>query len=171
MPLATLIGVTKAYPGRIVLDAVDFQVDAGQRVGLVGANGAGKTTLLRILARELEADHGEVQIARGTRLGYVRQSDELGGARTLEEALLEPFEELLRLHEKMEQAAHAMETDSSPKILELWGELQHEYQAKGGYAYEAEMKAIARGLETFVRRAPDQWYIFRPMWPASATAG
>ncbi|NUN47828.1 MAG: ABC-F family ATP-binding cassette domain-containing protein [Candidatus Brocadiae bacterium] len=146
MPLAVLIKVTKAYPGRIVLDAVDFQVDAGQRVGLVGANGAGKTTILKILARELEPDSGELQLARGSRMGYVRQTDQLGGARTLEEALLEPFAELLRTHERMEELAHAMETDSSPKILEEWGDLQHAYDAGGGYAYEAEMKAVARGL-------------------------
>jgi len=146
MPVAALIAVTKAYPGKTVLDAVDFQVDAGQRVGLVGANGAGKTTLLRILARELEPDSGEVQIARGARIGWVKQTDQLGGAHNLEESLLEPFEKLLRLHEEMERVAHEMEGKSTPALLEHWGELQHEYDAGGGYEYEAELRAVARGL-------------------------
>ncbi|KAF0246802.1 MAG: ATP-binding cassette subfamily F member [Planctomycetota bacterium] len=146
MPVAVLNGVTKAYPGKVVLDLVDFQVDAGQRVGLVGANGAGKTTLLRILAREIEPDFGEIQIARGMRLGYVRQTDQLGGAHTLEEALLEPFEELLKLHERMELVAHEMETASTPALLEEWGELQHQYEAGGGYEYETEMRVVSHGL-------------------------
>ncbi|MCE9583160.1 MAG: ATP-binding cassette domain-containing protein [Planctomycetes bacterium] len=146
MPVAVLNGITKAYPGRVVLDAVDFQVDAGQRVGLVGANGAGKTTLLRILAREIEADSGDIQIARGMRLGYVRQTDQLGGALTLEEALLEPFENLMKLHEQMEKVAHDMETASTPELLEKWGDLQHEYERGGGYEYEVELRAVSHGL-------------------------
>ncbi len=146
MPIAVLNKVTKAYPGKVVLDAVDFQVDAGQRIGLVGANGAGKTTLLRILAREIEADYGEIQLARNSRLGYVRQTDQLGGAHTLEEALLEPFENLLKLHEKMEKVAHEMETASTPKLLEEWGDLQHAYEAGGGYEFETELKVVAHGL-------------------------
>ncbi|MEK7466287.1 MAG: ABC-F family ATP-binding cassette domain-containing protein [Planctomycetota bacterium] len=146
MPVAVLNGVTKAYPGKVVLDNVDFQVDAGQRVGLVGANGAGKTTLLKILAREIEADWGDIQLARGSRLGYVRQTDQLGGAATLEEALLEPFENLLRLHSEMERVAHEMESASTPELLEEWGNLQHEYESGGGYEYETELKVVAHGL-------------------------
>ncbi len=146
MPIAVLNKVTKSYPGKVVLDAVDFQVDAGQRIGLVGANGAGKTTLLRILAREIEPDYGDIQLARNSRLGYVRQTDQLGGAHTLEEALLEPFENLLKLHEKMEKVAHEMETASTPKLLEEWGDLQHAYEAGGGYEFETELKVVAHGL-------------------------
>ncbi|MCC6738866.1 MAG: ABC-F family ATP-binding cassette domain-containing protein [Planctomycetia bacterium] len=146
MPVAVMNAVTKAYPGKVVLDAVDFQVDAGQRIGLVGANGAGKTTLLKILAKEIEADSGEVQLARGSRMGYVRQTDQLGGAHTLEEALLEPFENLLKLHEKMEKVAHEMETASTPELLEEWGDLQHAYESGGGYAFETELKVVAHGL-------------------------
>ena len=55
--------------GRKILDGLTFQVDTGERVGLLGKNGAGKTTLFRILTGELEPDEGQVSVAAGKRVG------------------------------------------------------------------------------------------------------
>lgn len=49
-----------------ILDGITFQVDTGERVGLLGKNGAGKTTLFRLLTGELEPDSGQIVIATGT---------------------------------------------------------------------------------------------------------
>ena len=66
--------VTKEYElGQPVLDGLSFQVDTGERVGILGRNGAGKTTLFRILTGQEEADGGSVSIAPGKRLGLISQ--------------------------------------------------------------------------------------------------
>ena len=62
-----------AFGGREILKEVNFQVEPGQRIGLVGPNGSGKTSLLRMIVGELSPDRGEIRIARGARVGYLPQ--------------------------------------------------------------------------------------------------
>ena len=89
MPVIVLNAVTKAYPGRVVLDEVDFQVDAGQRVGLVGANGAGKTSLLRLLAGVREPDAGVVKRGQTVRIAFLQQElEDLDGTQRVLESLV-----------------------------------------------------------------------------------
>ena len=67
-------GIKKSFEiGNNILDGITFQVETGERVGLLGRNGAGKSTLFRILTGELEPDEGEVVIPRGRRLGLISQ--------------------------------------------------------------------------------------------------
>ena len=56
-----------------ILDGVSFQIDTGERVGLLGKNGAGKSTLFNILTGELDYDSGQVLIAPGRRVGLISQ--------------------------------------------------------------------------------------------------
>jgi ABC transport system ATP-binding/permease protein len=76
-PLVTLEAATKAYGPRTLLDRVSLGVAAGGRVGVVGRNGAGKTTLLEALAGRGELDSGRATRARGLRLGYLPQAEDL----------------------------------------------------------------------------------------------
>jgi ABC transport system ATP-binding/permease protein len=78
-PLATLETATKAYGPRPLLDGVSLGVAAGDRIGVVGRNGAGKTTLLEALAGRAELDSGRATRARGLRLGYLPQAEDLAG--------------------------------------------------------------------------------------------
>ena len=67
-------GLKKSFEiGNNILDGVTFQVETGERVGLLGRNGAGKSTLFRILTGELEPDEGEVVLSRGSRVGLISQ--------------------------------------------------------------------------------------------------
>ena len=67
-------GLVKSFEvGHNVLDGLTFQIDQGERVGLLGKNGAGKTTLFKILTGELDYDEGQVTIATGRRLGLISQ--------------------------------------------------------------------------------------------------
>ena len=81
-------GLVKSFDlEKKILDGVSFQVDAGERVGLLGKNGAGKTTLFRILTGELDYDSGEVQIASGRRLGLISQIPVYPAGFTVEDVL------------------------------------------------------------------------------------
>ncbi|MDB4972251.1 MAG: ATPase component of transporter with duplicated ATPase domain, partial [Myxococcaceae bacterium] len=65
--------ISKSYGARKVLDNVDVRVAKGERIAIIGPNGAGKTTLLKILAGELAADRGAVQLGHHVKLGYFAQ--------------------------------------------------------------------------------------------------
>ncbi|MBM4372939.1 MAG: ABC-F family ATP-binding cassette domain-containing protein, partial [Deltaproteobacteria bacterium] len=68
-----LQGVAKAFGEKPLFRGVDLRVGPEDRVGLVGRNGSGKTTLFRILSGEMSPDEGVVNLARGIRIGYLRQ--------------------------------------------------------------------------------------------------
>ncbi len=79
VPLVTLEAATKAYGPRVLLGGVSLGVAAGDRIGVVGRNGAGKTTLLGALAGATTLDSGRATRARGLRLGYLPQNEDLAG--------------------------------------------------------------------------------------------
>lgn len=81
--MLTVAGLQKAFGARLLFDDVSLTLQAGERIGLVGPNGAGKSTLLKIILGCEPPDAGEVTFIRGTRLGYLPQESEPGGAETV----------------------------------------------------------------------------------------
>ena len=139
-------GITKSFGGQDLFQDLSWQITGGQRVGLVGPNGAGKTTLCRILAGLEEPDAGRVSQARGATVGYLPQ-DVAGAAATsvLGEAL-SGFDEVWRLEREMEEVAAALAAAPTERLTEQYGELQHRFEALGGYRLETEARAILSGL-------------------------
>jgi ATP-binding cassette subfamily F protein 3 len=141
--LVQLADVHFGYPGTEIFSGLTFQVNPGDRIGLVGPNGCGKSTLLRLLDGRLTPDDGQVARARGLSLGYLKQSQEFEGHATLFEALLQPFADLLHLRDEL----HRLETQlEDERALARWGEVQESYTRKGGYALESRVKALAQDL-------------------------
>ena len=96
-------GLVKSFEvGQNVLDGLTFQIDQGERVGLLGKNGAGKTTLFKILTGELECDEGQVTIGQGHRLGLISQIPVYPADYTVENVLRSAFSRLHKLAEEME---------------------------------------------------------------------
>ena len=71
--MISVSNLAKSYGERVLFRSASFQLNSGERYGLVGANGAGKTTLLNILGGFEEPTHGQVSIPRDARLGVLRQ--------------------------------------------------------------------------------------------------
>src|SRR5580765_3511795 len=90
-----LSAVTKAFGDRVLLDAVTWQIDDRERVGLSGPNGAGKTTLLRMLAGIDEPDGGNIVKPSGLTIGYLPQDGLSYSGRTLREEVSLAFKPLL----------------------------------------------------------------------------
>ena len=86
-----------------ILDGITFQVDTGERVGLLGKNGAGKTTLFRLLTGELEPDSGQIVIATGRRVGLISQIPVYPAGYTVEDVLDSAFERMQALKAEMDE--------------------------------------------------------------------
>jgi ATPase subunit of ABC transporter with duplicated ATPase domains len=140
----------KQYGRQVLFIDASFQLNPGERVGLVGPNGAGKTTLFRLIVGEETADEGEVSVPRKLSIGYFRQDvEEMAGRSVLDEAIAGSGA-LGDLHHELEALQHAM---SDPQrageldaILARFGEVQEEYDHRGGYALEANAREVLHGL-------------------------
>jgi len=141
MSLAQFSDASFAYPGTEILEGASLLIRPGDRLALLAPNGAGKSTVLRLLAGDVLADAGDVRVLGRASVAYLRQSQELSGAGTLLDALLEPFADLQRLHDQLiatEAELHA----GDPATLARYGEMQERYQHQGGYDLEARVKRL-----------------------------
>lgn len=131
---------------RNVLDGISFDVQAGERVGLLGKNGAGKTTLFKILTGELDYNSGEIAFAAGKKVGLISQIPVYPEDYTVEDVLRTAFRQLERIKEQM-QALEARMTDHTPQdVLQRYDELLNRYTAGGGYDTDTETDKICNGL-------------------------
>jgi ATP-binding cassette, subfamily F, member 3 len=138
--------ISKGFGGQALFRDVTWRIAERERIGLVGPNGAGKTTLCRILAGLEEPDTGRVSQGRAVTVGYLPQ--EVAGAASgsvLAEAL-GGFEAVWALEREMEDVALALERSPSDALTERYGELQHRFDALGGYRLETQARAILSGL-------------------------
>jgi len=143
-------GISKQYGRRIIFVDASFQLNPGEKVGLVGPNGSGKTTLFRMLAGEETPDSGEVSVPKRITVGYFRQDAEsMAGRSVLDEAIAgsgrlgDLHHELIDLERRMSDPAAA---DAMDGILARFGEVQQEYQERGGYELEARAREVLHGL-------------------------
>jgi ATPase subunit of ABC transporter with duplicated ATPase domains len=142
--------INKQYGRQVLFVDASFQLNPGDKVGLVGPNGAGKTTLFRMIVGEESADDGEVTVPRKASIGYFRQDvEEMSGRSVLDEAIAGSGR-VGDLHHELEALQHAMgdpeRADDLDKILERFGEVQEEYEHLGGYALESQAREVLHGL-------------------------
>ena len=141
-------GLVKSFEvGKNVLDGLTFQIDQGERVGLLGRNGAGKTTLFKILTGEIDYDEGQVTVGQGRRVGLISQIPVYPAGYTVEDVLRSAFARLHRLAEEMEDLTARMAGgESDPAILRRYGALNERFEAFGGYDTDVAVNKIASGL-------------------------
>ena len=142
--------INKQYGRQVLFVDASFQLNPGEKVGLVGPNGAGKTTLFRMIAGEEGADEGDVSVPKKLTIGYFRQDvEEMSGRSVLDEAIAGSGR-LGDLHHELESLQHAMADPARPgemdTILARFGEVQEEYDHLGGYALESRAREVLHGL-------------------------
>ena len=100
--MLTINGITVRLGGRAILDRATAAVPPGSKVGLIGRNGAGKSTLMKVIVGQLEADEGEIEMPRRTKLGYIAQEAPSGTSTPFETVLaadVERARDQVALHE------------------------------------------------------------------------
>ncbi len=132
--------------GKKILDGLTFQVDQGERVGLLGRNGAGKTTLFRMLTGELDWDEGEIHIAPGKGLGLISQIPVYPPAYTVEDVLQTAFRRLHDMERELGELTGRMAGDSDPALLKRYDALSAAFEAGGGYDTATALNKVCNGL-------------------------
>lgn len=132
--------------GNNLLDGLSFEVQQGERVGLLGKNGAGKTTVFRILTGEIGYDEGTVEIAPGKKLGLISQIPKYPQGYTVEDVLRCAFHELRNIQKKMQQLEQQMTEEVTDSMLREYDRLTNRYQTGGGYDMDVNVDKICNGL-------------------------
>ena len=141
-------GLVKSFDlEKNILDGLTFQIERGERVGLLGKNGAGKTTLFRILTGELAPDAGDVIFAPGRRVGLISQIPVYPAGFTVEDVLQSAFERTRAMGEEMAALGEKMARgDESEETLRRYGELSAKFEGLGGYDTATAVNKVANGL-------------------------
>jgi ATPase subunit of ABC transporter with duplicated ATPase domains len=142
--------ISKQYGRQLLFVDASFQLNPGEKVGLVGPNGAGKTTLFRLIVGEESADEGEISVPKKLTIGYFRQDvEEMKGRSVLDEAIAGSGR-LGELHHELESLQQAMsdpdQAHRMDEVLERFGVVQEEYDHLGGYGLEAQAREVLHGL-------------------------
>ncbi len=141
-------GLVKSFEqDKNILDGLSFEVNTGERVGILGRNGCGKTTLFRILTGELRSDEGTVSIYKGKRLGLISQIPVYPEGYTTDMVLQDAHRRLYAMQERINALTAEMASDHSPQVLEEYDRLSAEFQRCGGYDMERERNRVANGLD------------------------
>lgn len=139
--------LTKVYGTDIIIKGVDFHVNDGDRIGLVGRNGAGKTTLLNMITGELTPDDGQLYIPSGLRIGYLKQRDNFNGNNTVIEEINAIFKPLEKLEEDIARTADQVANNPhDERLLHRLDDMQQEYDRRGGYTYKSEITGILNSM-------------------------
>lgn len=145
MPLIRLTNVSIAFGTHALLDNAAFQLDAGERVGLLGRNGEGKSTLMKIIAGDISPDHGEIWRQPELRLAWLEQTPTLDEDDTIYEAVAGGLGELGRLIARYHELLTHM--DGSEQSLQALGEVQHKLEADNGWQFQTRVEAVLSKLQ------------------------
>ena len=139
--------IWKSFVAHDVLTGIHWQIDPGDRIGLVGPNGCGKTTLLRLITEESLPDRGQIHRQRGLNIGFLTQETTFAPECTVMDAALDAFADILALQHRLHDLEKIMaKGENSDAVLNDYGHLRDQYEHMGGYATEARAKAILFGL-------------------------
>ncbi len=148
MPLVSCQNVCLSFAQRDILKNVNFNIEKGDRIGLIGANGSGKTTLFRLITGQLDTTDGSVIKAFATRVGFVEQHACAGSRLTVYGEILTVFDFLKDMEAELEDLHRKVELTGGQvkEYIDRQAALTEEYQNKGGLTYEARAHSCLRGL-------------------------
>ncbi|MDY2586943.1 ABC-F family ATP-binding cassette domain-containing protein [Winogradskyella aquimaris] len=141
-----------SFQGKYLFEDITFKLGLGDRVGLIGKNGAGKSTMLRILAKEQEADTGQIATDKDLKIGFLKQDIDFDHGKTVLEEAYEAFKDIKQCEAKLahinEQLAERTdyESESYHQLMVDLNEIQHQYEILGGYNYQGDTEKILQGL-------------------------
>ncbi|MCM8594916.1 ATP-binding cassette domain-containing protein [Accumulibacter sp.] len=154
MPYLTLADASLAFGHVPLLDHADFQLDAGERVALIGRNGTGKSSLLAALAGCGGLDDGRLWTQPALRVGYVAQEPPFDEEQSVFEAVVAGMGEVSALLGEYHAVSHALGEPGSDqtKLLERMHALQTELEARQAWSFEAQAERVIQRFSLAAER-------------------
>ncbi len=150
MAILTVNNITQSLGGVPILENVTFEMQKGERVGLVGVNGSGKTTLFKVLTGEYLADAGSVTFSKETRLGYMEQHVCRDFNKTAFEEVMTVFAPVLDLERRLELLTRRLAQEAPgpelERLIEEQGALNDRYVEAGGLTCRSRARSALMGL-------------------------
>jgi ATP-binding cassette subfamily F protein 3 len=150
--------VSKYYGADLIFSGVNFTINRGDKIALVGTNGAGKSTLLKIVAGIEESSEGWISLARGTRVSYLAQEAHFTGDRTLLEEAQQAFAHLHAMEAEIRELETLIADTNHPEWearMERYGDLMARFEHGGGYDTGRMIERTLEGL-SFTKAQYDQ---------------
>ena len=146
MPLLRLSNISIAYGTHALLKNADFQLDSGERVGLLGRNGEGKSTLMKIIAGNVLPDHGDIWRQPELRLAWLEQSPDLPDDATIYDAVAGGLGELGEWLTRYHALTLSMDYDDDKALNEM-GDLQHKLESHNGWHFQQRVETTLNKLD------------------------
>lgn len=141
--------IKKVFGDQIILKSGSFHIKQREKVALIGVNGAGKSTILKMLVHELEADSGEIILAKNKTIGYLSQHQDLSSNHTIMEELKSAKSNLIELEKQirtMELEMKYFDGEELENRLHSYHILTQRFEQENGYAFQSELVGILKGL-------------------------
>ncbi len=145
--MLTVNNISFEFGGRYLYKNATWQINPGEKIGLVGLNGTGKSTLLRIINGEYQVESGEISKLKNLSIGFLNQdllsynSDE-----TILEVAMQAFAETLQLEKEIHELLEKMEHDHSEEVLHELHDKQVLFDAADGYNLKPKAETLLEGL-------------------------
>lgn len=150
MKVLNVSNLAKSYPNKTIFSGLSFNLEKGDKAGLVGLNGAGKSTLFNILTGRLRADDGKIFIPTDIKVGYLVQILSLDSDMTIYDYCLSVFEDLISLEREIRDLEKKMSTEKDPDklaaIMDEYTKKSDLYHNKNGYAMESELEGTLSAM-------------------------
>lgn len=142
--------LTKYYGATMIFQDISFEIQTGERIGLIGQNGCGKTTLMKILMGNEDYQGGAISFRKDIKAGYLNQLPVFEEGTTAMDVLQMAFDDLttIRAHmDELEQQMECLEGEELDKAVLVYSRLLEQYEHRGGYEIETKMNKITEGLQ------------------------
>lgn len=141
-----LKNVCKSFGLNSILNDISFNINEGDKIGLIGQNGGGKSTLLKIITGEMSFDSGEVYVNKSKTLGYLNQNSIIDENLTIFENTLSVFKNLINMENKINSLEKILETSQNLELINEYTELINKFKLNDGYSYKSETLKVLKYL-------------------------
>jgi ATP-binding cassette subfamily F protein uup len=145
--LISLRNISLAFGGPPLFDGINLQIEAGDRLCLMGRNGSGKSTLLKLIGGELAPEGGEIQRQQGLKVAQVAQDVPLGLTGTVFDVVASGMGNVASLLAEYHHVSHQLGSDGSQALLDRLEELQHLLEESGGWSLHQEVERVLKRLD------------------------
>ena len=144
--------ISKSFGVDLILKDISFNINIGDKVGLIGKNGTGKSTLFKILTDQIPYDNGSIYISKSINIGYLKQDLDFDNLKSIYDECLIVFEDLIEMEKEIRslenKISHSTDHDSREfkSLMNLYSNLLDEFNDKNGYGYKSEIRGVLKGL-------------------------